>query len=284
MGCPTTLYKYCPPERIDIIDGAMLRYTPLGSFNDPFEGRPEITDIVNEEEIQKEIEMQVSKTLEETYQNLPDNQKRLLSFDHFLTISSSTLPEIKDRAIRTLSENLPSLRNVIYSAIDSAIGALCLTEVPDNLLMWSHYSQSHTGFVLEFDAHHEYFHSKTSDKDELRHLRRVLYRGARPSMTLRALTAPNIFLVKSVHWAYEQEWRILRPLKEASKTINENHLFEFPRDALTSVTIGARANKDMEEKIISILNKHPEYQSVKLFRARPDDSHFLLRITEFKRK
>ena len=31
------------------------------------------------------------------------------------------------------------------------LGMLCLSERPDDILMWSHYAGSHTGFCLEFD-------------------------------------------------------------------------------------------------------------------------------------
>lgn len=33
---PPTLYKYCPPERIDILEGLQLRFSPPSSFNDTF--------------------------------------------------------------------------------------------------------------------------------------------------------------------------------------------------------------------------------------------------------
>src|SRR5262245_36525331 len=34
------IYKYCPPERIDILNGLKVRLTQPGAFNDPFEGYP----------------------------------------------------------------------------------------------------------------------------------------------------------------------------------------------------------------------------------------------------
>lgn len=32
--------------------------------------------------------------------------------------------------------------------MNDLIGLLCLTEKPDNLLMWAHYADSHAGFVV----------------------------------------------------------------------------------------------------------------------------------------
>lgn len=88
-------------------------------------------------------------------------------------------------------------KSLLHQKFDEHIGALCLSEVPDSLLMWSHYGASHSGFVIEFDAHHEYYNEKRSDSDEFRHLRRVLYRETRPSMPLSQLEGPDLFLVKA---------------------------------------------------------------------------------------
>ena len=33
-----------------------------------------------------------------------------------------------------------------------SIGVACLTEVPDSILMWSHYAQNHTGYCIGFDG------------------------------------------------------------------------------------------------------------------------------------
>jgi hypothetical protein len=39
----------------------------------------------------------------------------------------------------------------------NTLGILSLSEVPDDLLMWTHYAANHSGFVLEFDDKHHWF-------------------------------------------------------------------------------------------------------------------------------
>src|SRR3546814_11605953 len=79
--------------------------------------------------------------------------------------------------------------------MNELLGALCLSEVPDNQLMWAHYGMSLTGFALEFDAGHEYFHEQRSTGDELRHLRRVIYQDARPSGDSSDMDATTLLLI-----------------------------------------------------------------------------------------
>ena len=59
---------------------------------------------------------------------------------------------------RDFSSNVDLVLRNIYGIMASATQTserdcdyvLCLSEVNDNILMWSHYGQSHTGVVLEF--------------------------------------------------------------------------------------------------------------------------------------
>lgn len=37
------------------------------------------------------------------------------------------------------------------SKIKDAVRVVCLSEVYDSMLMWSHYAQNHTGYCIEYD-------------------------------------------------------------------------------------------------------------------------------------
>ena len=41
--------------------------------------------------------------------------------------------------------------------LSQQVGILCLTEVPDSLLMWAHYADSHKGFLVGFNTTHTFF-------------------------------------------------------------------------------------------------------------------------------
>lgn len=281
-GCPHRLYKYLAPNRVDALDRAMLRYTPLGAFNDPFEGRPEITSGINETFLEKIAEF-IPQEAARAYEALPPEMRAVISLEHFMTIVSMTMTEKKPELEKQMLAFGPLIKDFLHQKLDEQIGAMCLSEVPDSLLMWSHYGASHTGYVLEFNSHHPYFHKKRSPADEFQHLRRVLYRETRPSARLNELEGPDLFLVKSGHWAYEREWRILRALTEAPEVVQAEpypvHLFDFPRESLTSVILGARTTESTEASIRMALRSHTEYKHVKLKRASADDTHFLLRIS-----
>ena len=210
--CPAKLFKYCEPARVDVIANARIRYSPLGAFNDPFEGRPETRSVASENEMLELVHSSFETELRKLHAGWTETIRQQVPLRLVLAAAKSGIDANPAHWIGKFNEQLPSVTRVMHNKFDDHLGALCLSEVPDSLLMWSHYASSHAGFVLEFDSRNDHFHRQESDEDELRHLRRIQYRDARPSAALSDLDPVEMFLVKSVHWAYEREWRMLHAL------------------------------------------------------------------------
>lgn len=152
-----------------------------------------------------------------------------------------------------------------YPLLDRSFGVLCLSERPDDFLLWSHYGSNHSGLVLEFDA--------GGHPAAFPRLHKVVYQRAYPAIpaefpvllrtftdketglvtetllnladvlanqlssnaagmtreTSAALSLARWFYVKSSVWKYEREWRCLKwqPGSQA-----------FPPAALTRIIAG----------------------------------------------
>ena len=198
---PKSLFKYFSPDRVDALLARKLRFTPLGEFNDPFEGRPHLQGLATEAHALSSFEEILIPVLIDAYNKQPSAFR-----------ASTPEREFLKRMVPVMQQNYPVLHKAVEMGgrdflgelpqkWDAYIGALCLSEVCDSLLMWAHYAASHTGFVLEFDAQHPFFNAQRSEEDELRHIRRVLYRDARPSGLLLELEGSDMFLVKSTQWS-----------------------------------------------------------------------------------
>ena len=127
---------------------------------------------------------------------------------------------------------------------DINFGILSLTETPDNLLMWSHYGDSHKGVVLGFDELHPFFQGEEIVAG-LSRLSKVEYNQKRPVLSPSTRNNPKVFLRKSAEWAYEREWRLIRPLSEAMDTLPRENLvpvclFEIPHDAISVIITGSQ--------------------------------------------
>ena len=84
--------------------------------------------------------------------------------------------------------------------------------------MWSHYADSHRGFVIGFDSDNPFFHREkprtTTPVDE------VTYSDKRPVMPPFEKSNPEsvyeMFLTKGDEWAYEEELRMFAQPKAAN--------------------------------------------------------------------
>lgn len=281
---PRTLYKYFPPERIDVLTTRLIRYTPFGAFNDPFEGRPSITTLTSKGEARKVIREITSSEVKQAYDSLTPEQRAELPYEAFSDLVSTLSTTAEPELFALLAESTPQIMAKIFSKFDESIGILSLSEVPDSLLMWSHYAGSHTGFVLGFDPQHPYFNKFNGQEDEFRHLRRVMYRETRPGGVMSALDGSDLFLVKSGHWDYEREWRILRPLAEATLTKPSSpfsiNLFEFPPSALQELIIGARTSEITKHDLVSTIRNDAALQHIRIRQSVPHDEHFMLKFAD----
>ncbi len=281
-GSPARLFKYLAPSRIGVLSDRLVRYTPLGAFNDPFEGRPEIKGLASQEDALSSFAAAVPGELEAAYNSLPVEIRASFPLQQWMQFATPLMQQEQGKFLAMLGAVSKQLIPRIPGKFDEVLGVLSLCEVPDSLLMWAHYGVSHTGFVLELDPAHPYFNARRTDQDEFGHLRQVLYRDTRPSANLIDLDGPEIFLVKSKEWSYELEWRILRPLKDAQDIVNVNgediHLFQLPADSIKTVILGARASSTLADQARLAIATSSQMSHIQLLRRSPDESCFAINI------
>ena len=203
---PLFFYKFVPFERKDILDNGMIRFTPAKDFNDPFELQPTITTYSS-----NFIEYMVSLSAEER-QNLKveDNDYEYSQERFNLLPNKKSLlnKKINKIGILSLSSNL-NINQFLTATMSEK------NDPRTNLIMWSHYADSHKGFVVEFKW----------DFIEGIDIQKVEYSEERDILTYEDIDNNNfdkLFFKKSIEWAYEQEYRVILNLNKADKIINDN--------------------------------------------------------------
>ena len=281
---PRLLYKYLSPERATILAHRRIRFTPLGAFNDPFEGRPSVTTLAPDSELRRLIKDLLPSEAKRAYDWLPPHMREAVPFDMFESAAAQLATAKEPEMLQIVAGITKDVTQLIHTKVDEFFGVLSLSEVRDSLLMWSHYAASHTGLVLGFDPRHSYFNRRKTENDELRHLRRVQYRDSRPSGALTGMDGIDLFFVKSVHWSYEREWRMLVPLEDAAEVISSVpyaiHLFDFPAAAVKEVIVGARMTDANRDAVLSSVRACGSIADIQVKQAVPDATDFKLRLDE----
>ncbi|MCM5526167.1 hypothetical protein, partial [Xanthomonas hortorum] len=92
-GAPEKLFKYLSSTRIGILSDRMVRYTPLGAFNDPFEGRPEITGLASKEAALASFTAAIPSELEVAYSSLPAALRAQFSLQQWVQFATPLMQQ-----------------------------------------------------------------------------------------------------------------------------------------------------------------------------------------------
>lgn len=215
---PKTLYKYRPVDirghTNRIITHNELWFDLPRNFNDPFDCKPP-ADFSGTATDWK-------KSLKHFYGKLSPQIS-----DEMIGQIYNLIYTFGDGSNRKIEE---IFRNNVYKNLQH--GIFCLTEDCDNILMWSHYAENHSGICLgfEFDLTNSFY----VGGDPIRYTWSVRYPDEYDPPKFHD-DDPSEFLVKlltvkSKIWAYEKEWRIL---------VHGKHgVMGFPDELLSEVIFG----------------------------------------------
>lgn len=219
---PPHFYKYRPlsAESLDftrriIVENELYWSSPL-NFNDPFDSFPSHRVIGDNRKKKSEFRRVIKKF----QPDMSRNDRRLLS----RRATARTNTEIE--------EDMMSRQNLM----NQMTGVCCLTTKCDNILMWSHYADSHKGLCLRFRTQSR-FYPKIFTSDLYFELAfPVIYSINRPMINIvdpvRDNLVDELFLTKADIWKYEEEWRLINHTDGPG-------IYKYPPDRLDGIILGA---------------------------------------------
>jgi Protein of unknown function (DUF2971) len=263
------LYKYVSLSRKSILEDGLIRFSQPSVFNDPFDLNPNFSLMADEDFINPNNDPNGGR-----YVATPHTINRMMQ-TLALGIQAETSKYAGAPGTYALHPNA-----IARSTLDSMYGVLSLTNSPANLLMWAHYANSHNGFVLQLDEQHEFFAPKSIDGVEFG-LTKVEYSDLRPILSHQSIKSPTVLYRKSPEWTYESEWRLVRPLGDAHKTIDVKPfpiaLFQIPFDAIRGIIIGVAVAHEERVNIFDLLGT-AEKKHITIFQTRLCDENYRLKI------
>jgi hypothetical protein len=157
-------------------------------------------------------------------------------------------------------------REQIDKLLSAKLGVFCMSEEPENMLMWSHYAGSHTRICIEYDSHNEPFRNAAPIKyvDEFpKPDRDRFYRGDMGQLQ-------QLMLAKSTCWAYEKEWRLVCQMPGGYS--------DYAQFGIKSIRFGSRCDDSMVKIVKSILTGKP----IGYFRLIKNDARYSLHSVPIK--
>lgn len=173
--------------------------------------------------------------------------------------SEAEIQRIVEKQVPLKTENMKNGSREVQRGIDS-LGIYCLTELPDNILMWSHYADEHRGFSIEYDRNLD---NRLGQYDYTRKIQYIDH----PILYPDDFYAPHkdqpegilpdddpymrMLYTKAPDWGYEREWRI--------RNATPDTLEDWPAE-VKSIIFGMEMPGDDKAKIIEILGNSVNYK------------------------
>lgn len=283
------LFKYMTAETAKIVlERTTLRWSTPRTLNDPFDVQFDLHIDVDQDAVRRMALQKIWEDYSSADARRPGNL--LGTMIQMLRVRAPNrdrawLEESLDGAIdegfaRSLA-SLPQLHADTREELQHN-KILCLTQAPENLLMWTHYAGHHAGAVLRFrDV--PGFDSPWSEA------RQVNYVAEMPLLADEELLSDimsgratfdvatllhRIIYTKSLPFAYEQEWRI-----SSGHGRNPEAAFEdipFGSEELDAVIMGARMSAGDRDVIARLVRER--YPHAELQQAELDNRHFRVNI------
>jgi hypothetical protein len=260
---PSILYKYRTwsdtfHKRL-LTDQELYFPSPL-SFNDPFDCSVLLTIVSPKRDIIRKSYYLINHDFPE----LPRAERRKRATKIRLEKHYKNDEELK----RTRKLNL-----------ENDYGVCSLTTNNANLVMWSHYADSHKGFCVGLDLNQIVYDKDTQEQflKEAKIMVRcyeVHYYKEYPILEFHLDQRPDIesameavqpLLAKSENWSYENEWRLI--------TFFRNKFFiKFKKTALKYLYLGCMMKETTKREILEIVQSN--YPSLEVYQSKMKEKEF----------
>lgn len=246
---PEYLYKYrnFKDEFMkNIIINSSLYFSKVSNFNDPFD---------------------MDLDLEEGF-SLSQRFARIKKLCKMHNLNHNEYKKMKKQA-RDHKFFLENEKNCLKISLDK-VSILSLSSDPKNILMWSHYSDHHTGLVFEFKKNLTSSYLFQAIKVKYKNEYKPLSRSRDGSIKQKELQ--DLLVTKYSDWEYEKEYRIFDINNNPGEKI-------FDKSELTSIIFGLKTTEQNIQEI-KTLCKENGFSHVKFKKAKRVYGKFELNIED----
>lgn len=260
---PAVLYKYRnfqvdsrrnKSHLDDLLNGEVYFPNPE-MFNDPFD-----CDIPVDYREFIENPQSIEKLIEQGRSTFPDLfQNETFTMTVYRVLNAGTLTNLEFIEFLTLGMQKDLKKN---------FGIFSATAKHDNPLMWSHYSNSHSGFCYGIDS------VTFANILKVDSIGKVNYSNKYPvvSPVEAGLKQLKIQLLsKAYDWRYEKEYRIILANKA-------NFALKIPLTCINSIFLGLKISESDKKKILSYRSSH--FSHAKFYTMNKSKNEFKLIANE----
>ncbi|MDA3910284.1 MAG: DUF2971 domain-containing protein [Bacteroidales bacterium] len=254
---PEILYKYRDwnsKYHRQLIEKQIAYFASPGTFNDPFDCKIPIRYDINSEQHLEDIYSDIIKAT-------PEN------------VSEKKIRELSKRWVQKGPISPDSFKKndqEYFNDLNKRMGVFSISEKNNDILMWGHYSNSHTGFCVGFDT------AELLKTEGVDYIGKVEYFQEFPVIipdrNLESQFKKQIFS-KWNKWQYENEFRL-------TKNHIKNRKIKIPKTAFKEVILGFQMPEKQRAKLIKLVRRN--FPEILIYEALPNEEKFNIEIKEIE--
>ncbi|MGF6968133.1 hypothetical protein OKW43_005161 [Paraburkholderia sp. WC7.3g] len=266
---PEYLYKYTPlrattdqPEKQRQLDALLttpeLWLAAPSTFNDPMDCKPKFRFSGGTPQARERFrQVTIFRMVKRDHSQAAGDELR-------------NLMEEYSRTRQDIDSRFEAEADLAITEAIQSIGVLCLSERPNDPVMFYHYGDKHVGMCLKFRT-----------DGFLRGVEPVMYSENYPVVAFfddsnHEEQFERIFLTKYKSWEYEHEWRYVEANLDHE---NPQRLRNYPPELLSGVIFGYKMPQADRDYAADLLRNRAS--RVELLEARLDRNHYLLDIVPY---
>ena len=235
MSQPDSIFRYRPMTMFSMAELATSTFwmSSVKNFNDPFEFQFAVEKL---EDTESNREFVMACLVEESGMSREDLEQKLSLDDYFDSVQLPCEPLIQAHKTR---------------------GVCCFSEIKDSVLMWGHYCEGHTGFVIEYDASRFPFNHTIA----VEYSDNLCRFSPRDIIENHKECLEKTLTTKATAWSYERERRLIHDHEKNNISVAHDPL------ALKAIYFGAKCTRQNIEIICNLTNHlEPKYFATQLDR------------------
>lgn len=286
-------YKYTTFNTAKIIlENLTVRYSSPLLFNDPFDMQMDLRSPFDEFEdpwvlIDEELLNRAHQDPE------PEGKPDKPVFQLIKHLRSANIVEIprtgRVEDVGGVHESFNQMMNELRSKWNYFLPKMrvfCVSEIYDDLLMWAHYAGAHEGVVIKFKCLSELDNtlciaqpvSYSETIPPLTTIKDMVDRACGlGSFDTQAYFYKRAF-IKSNHWGYEKEWRIVDFSLESQDELFTDH--SIHREEIDTIYLGCRMDEPNRQTMWRLIYRF--FPHIKIFQASARKEKFQLTFEQVR--
>lgn len=293
-GNDVRFFKYLSPEAaLASIDSGTMKWTSPRLFNDPFDFPVAMDFTFSGQELAEALTDELVRMAYGLDEPIDDPNNKFIQAS-LLTRRLRNRPSSEDFKAFMSEANAESAqrfekdqiqRRRLLSEFRNQFAVFCVSAKRDDLLMWAHYSKDHTGCVFQFRCLSE-LDRPLCAAQKVNYVENYPLIGSLDEY-VKHLTGQskidydNLFEIfaftKSLHWAYEDEWRCVLSLRDHRAGYDYK---SFIPEELEAVYIGYRATQELRDSLCNLLRER--YPSTNVFSSSVNIQDYSMVFNEIR--